>query len=49
MLNDTRLYNLMGADLFGRPKLRWEDNIEIQLKTRVRLNVGTYSGILQLL
>jgi len=31
LLIDTRLYNLVGADHYGRPRLRWDGNTEIQL------------------
>jgi len=33
MLNDNRLYNLVGADHYGRPRLRWDSNTEIQLNS----------------
>jgi len=32
MLSDTRLYNLVGADHYGRPRHRWDTNTEIHAK-----------------
>jgi len=33
VLSDTRLYNLVGADHYGRLRIRWGGNTEIQLNS----------------